>query len=231
MALIKCPECKKEISDTVKKCPHCGFKIKNNIDVKEIINKLIHNKKMLYSIIGVLLVIIFIIILIAGGKNSRNAKKVISHLEENGYICNKGSFNIGRIDDEEMEKAVSCILKDDKIEHQYIVRTKEKFEIQYVFKSNEYASAEYSFKIAPYILDMGQINLFKDGEKRGKYISTENNFIDGKAKVENYCDDDYYVNNKNYDKCGDLGDYLKDVNNAIDSFKQLYNAVDIDMEI
>lgn len=28
MALINCPECNKEISDTVKKCPHCGIKIK-----------------------------------------------------------------------------------------------------------------------------------------------------------------------------------------------------------
>lgn len=29
MAIIKCPECNKEMSDTVKKCPHCGYKIKN----------------------------------------------------------------------------------------------------------------------------------------------------------------------------------------------------------
>lgn len=28
MALIKCPECNKEISDTSKTCVHCGFKIK-----------------------------------------------------------------------------------------------------------------------------------------------------------------------------------------------------------
>ncbi len=28
MALINCPECGKEISDTVKKCPHCGFGIR-----------------------------------------------------------------------------------------------------------------------------------------------------------------------------------------------------------
>lgn len=27
MALINCPECKKEISDSVKTCPHCGFVI------------------------------------------------------------------------------------------------------------------------------------------------------------------------------------------------------------
>ena len=25
MALIKCPECKKKISDTCKTCPHCGY--------------------------------------------------------------------------------------------------------------------------------------------------------------------------------------------------------------
>jgi len=28
MALIKCNECKKEISDTAKQCPHCGYKKK-----------------------------------------------------------------------------------------------------------------------------------------------------------------------------------------------------------
>ena len=28
MALISCPECGKEMSDTLKKCPHCGMKIK-----------------------------------------------------------------------------------------------------------------------------------------------------------------------------------------------------------
>ncbi|HCJ6434223.1 zinc ribbon domain-containing protein [Acinetobacter baumannii] len=27
MALISCPECKREISDQAKSCPHCGFPI------------------------------------------------------------------------------------------------------------------------------------------------------------------------------------------------------------
>lgn len=27
MALIKCPECNREISDTAKTCPHCGYKL------------------------------------------------------------------------------------------------------------------------------------------------------------------------------------------------------------
>ena len=28
MALIKCPECGKEISDTAKSCPNCGYSLK-----------------------------------------------------------------------------------------------------------------------------------------------------------------------------------------------------------
>ncbi|RYF51065.1 MAG: zinc ribbon domain-containing protein [Cytophagaceae bacterium] len=27
MALVLCPECKKEVSDTAKACPHCGFNL------------------------------------------------------------------------------------------------------------------------------------------------------------------------------------------------------------
>ena len=36
MALIKCPECQKEISEQVKTCPHCGFRInKSNSEKKD----------------------------------------------------------------------------------------------------------------------------------------------------------------------------------------------------
>lgn len=30
MALITCPECKKEISDTAKSCPSCGYEMKSS---------------------------------------------------------------------------------------------------------------------------------------------------------------------------------------------------------
>lgn len=33
MALIKCIECKKEISDTAKICPHCGYKLKRRKNI------------------------------------------------------------------------------------------------------------------------------------------------------------------------------------------------------
>ena len=44
MALINCPECKKEISDTARKCPHCGYVVKSvlkdvNTNKKTIINE------------------------------------------------------------------------------------------------------------------------------------------------------------------------------------------------
>ena len=40
-ALISCPECNREISDTVRKCPNCGSKIKNHRSKKEL--KLLKN--------------------------------------------------------------------------------------------------------------------------------------------------------------------------------------------
>ena len=35
MALIKCPECEKEVSTAAETCPHCGYPIKKNEPVKE----------------------------------------------------------------------------------------------------------------------------------------------------------------------------------------------------
>lgn len=36
MALIKCPECGKEISDKAEACVYCGFPIKSNLEIKRI---------------------------------------------------------------------------------------------------------------------------------------------------------------------------------------------------
>lgn len=37
MALIKCKECKKEISDNLRKCPNCGYTINRNISINILI--------------------------------------------------------------------------------------------------------------------------------------------------------------------------------------------------
>lgn len=48
MALINCPECNHEISDSAKSCPHCGFRIKKS------------NNKKVPIIIGVCLITIIV---------------------------------------------------------------------------------------------------------------------------------------------------------------------------
>lgn len=56
MALIKCPECGQEISDTAKSCPHCGYKTKKSIN-PETIAKCIRITSILICI-GIAMVVI-----------------------------------------------------------------------------------------------------------------------------------------------------------------------------
>lgn len=76
MALINCPECNKEISDTVKKCPNCGMKIKSSKKEKMSLK----TQKML-AISGVLIAICIIALLggnaILGLDASEKAQVVI----------------------------------------------------------------------------------------------------------------------------------------------------------
>lgn len=59
MAIIKCPECGKEISDTCKKCIHCGYKVNANKinDICKEKRRKIHPKYILY-LVGVIIIII-----------------------------------------------------------------------------------------------------------------------------------------------------------------------------
>ena len=56
MALIKCPECNNEISDTTKTCIHCGYKIESNSQIY------IHPFVKKIAPIIIVLLVIFIII-------------------------------------------------------------------------------------------------------------------------------------------------------------------------
>lgn len=62
MALIKCEECKKEISDSAKQCPHCGYKKRKNIKLNKVIDKFKNNKKAWLVIVGLSLLMFIIII-------------------------------------------------------------------------------------------------------------------------------------------------------------------------
>ena len=64
MSLINCPECNKEISDSVKKCPACGYKIKKHKGQKEARILKTSKQKILFKII---LIIVIIVLLGVGG--------------------------------------------------------------------------------------------------------------------------------------------------------------------
>lgn len=61
MALIKCPECGKEISDKAKACPECGYELKQNVEATKQESFFKKNK------IAVLVIGIVIIIAIVAG--------------------------------------------------------------------------------------------------------------------------------------------------------------------
>lgn len=99
MALIKCPECGKEISDMVKKCPNCGYKLKQ-VDKKKI-------KK--FGIIGVVLTILIIIGVIVGVNINKNNQEKIdkeyhdqlveigSKIYVNGLVSSLYCYDIGQV--------------------------------------------------------------------------------------------------------------------------------------
>ena len=84
MALMKCPECEKEISDKAASCPHCGYQVINISDNKKTAKKksstLEGIKKDLFIPIFVLGIIVFLII----GINVSNRSKVSEDMRDYG---------------------------------------------------------------------------------------------------------------------------------------------------
>lgn len=120
MALMKCPECNKEISDTTSVCIHCGYKIGSNskIYIHPFVKKVV-------PIIFVLLVI-FIIININKNNESDSSDNLVScddlshfidiaktnYANEHGYNINKTSCEfagyIKYTDTGEYEIKIAC---------------------------------------------------------------------------------------------------------------------------
>lgn len=76
MALIKCPECQNEISDSIDTCIHCGYKLNNKKKTKIIIS----------LIIVTLVISVFII------SNISN-----SNVDEELESCSNESYFIGKL--------------------------------------------------------------------------------------------------------------------------------------
>lgn len=68
MALIKCPECGKQISDKAESCPNCGYRIESTIEekkeipstIKQEANEIDKKISICYAIVAVLVVLLFI---------------------------------------------------------------------------------------------------------------------------------------------------------------------------
>lgn len=81
MALIKCSECGKEISDKSKTCIHCGNKIKKN---KKKINE---NLLIILIVAGILLALGIIIAVITSVKNKPDLKEVYEQIDCDDFYC------------------------------------------------------------------------------------------------------------------------------------------------
>jgi len=69
MALINCPECKNQISDSAKKCPHCGYSIKSENTRTELGNVETNTAAgVIYIFIGIVAIIagLFMLVIIIG---------------------------------------------------------------------------------------------------------------------------------------------------------------------
>ena len=64
MALISCPECKKEVTDTAATCPHCGFRLKRP-EGKAAIHPSKPRKNSGLSIVAIILGVVGVIVILA----------------------------------------------------------------------------------------------------------------------------------------------------------------------
>lgn len=99
MALIKCPECGKEVSSQLKKCNNCGYKLKQ-VDKKKI-------KK--FGIIGVVLTVLLVIGVVVGININKNNQEKIdkeyhdqlvvtgSKIYVNGLVSSLYCYDIGQV--------------------------------------------------------------------------------------------------------------------------------------
>lgn len=99
MALIKCPECGKQVSNQLKKCNNCGYKLKQ-VDKKKV--------KML-SIIGVVILILTVVGIVVGiNINKSNQEKIDkgyhdqivvtgSKIYIGGLVSNLYCYDIGKV--------------------------------------------------------------------------------------------------------------------------------------
>ena len=102
MALVKCPECKKKISETVKNCPNCGYELKMESETKDEKNKISFiGKYKKIIIIGIILIILVVV-----------ACVVFNYFKDKKYTENKKDYPDIEMVRDDVKKAVQKELEE-----------------------------------------------------------------------------------------------------------------------
>ena len=83
MALIKCPECDKKVSDKAESCPHCGYELKKKIEINNERLKDLKGKWNNKYLIVIVLILIGGYFLFFNGSNNTNGGNTGTQLKPN----------------------------------------------------------------------------------------------------------------------------------------------------
>lgn len=220
MALIKCKECGKKISDTVRVCPNCGYKEKKQISKKNCI------------IIGVIVIVLIISALIIGIFVKINKDKQIKEYEQslvetggkiyvNGLVSQVYCYDISKVWYNTIFKVSDS--KYDEYTHYQIIAG-----------GNSYFNSDFNDSIKNYINKniKGLSKLDNTKEDLSKNIKELKNTPNDKYK-ETYAAlvDFYGVFSKLVDfatnPSGSLTEYSKSYHTYSSDFEEAYNKVKV----
>lgn len=181
MALIQCPECNREISDAVERCPFCGYPIKTNIgkwnQIK--VSSIAKKQSILFSVM-----ICFLIVCVVGLKymtgNVAKAKKYYKDNDYSSFVVLEEKMN--KKDKERfadyLEGEVSQIVVE--FESEKITGDKAINKMKNLIKySNKIMVTNYSENLS-FIMDLKEsreaFEMAEEAEMNNEYIVAYNNF-------------------------------------------------------
>lgn len=192
MALIQCPECKKDISDSAKVCIHCGLSLQGKVSLSEKFKIIDRSTLKKICIIAIILIFFFVCIV---GVNEFNRNPI----EKGAATYIKA---LKTIDNVESIDAVVCISReiygDEENTLGYVIfyRTKNDSEFAY-FESNTYLGNGYNSGITDKIQEDSPF-LDKNGTDFNNMLSlhemiTALEFIDNNNLDKTTCEEFYEV--------------------------------------
>lgn len=248
MALINCPECNKEMSDTIKKCPHCGFVIKKkkvkkdksvNVDKKKLKEKIIglfRNKKVWMGFLIVLIVLILIALFVSTIQLNR-INKAVEFLEDEDYECEKINDNYSYYD-------YVCTLEKDGSLYEYLLSYDDSLWDRVL--SPNYFSASFTYSDDEYFFRLNWEGFVQLKPFRGDNTLENRTDDDGMMlytvsdnKIEydecwTYSSDSYFYDYNDVKKCEILNEHYKKyaeiIRDVSDEYEDLYEEVGKDFE-